>query len=498
MRPMNIIVVGDSMLDRYYEGAVTRISPEASCPVVDVDDIYDVPGGAANVAMNLAALGVKCDLVTVLGGDEHDSGAEKLRDWFGDESKISLWTYHLKEYQTPIKTRICSTDGRQLLRYDVQDNRPFNDARATSAVFNKVSDLLLKAVQGDKPSALVLSDYGKGVLRDPQMVHALLEMAQISGVPTIVDPKGKNFDKYRAAYLLKPNLKEARRVTRGEGPEECAVQLMRQYRTTMRGVLVTAGRDGMVLAHARGDAIVPEQVPAFPPHTFCNSCGAGDTVTAILATQIACRPDEYDFAWYRFRMAAKMASIGASAVVTKPGTAVLHEWEYEAALSEQCVTPPLKSVDLETAVAVIETSKTYGEEVVFVNGCFDGLHPGHLHLLQEARRMGDTLVVAVNSDESVKRLKGDKRPLIPCEHRVKMLEALQCVDLVIVFDEDTPEKVIKAVKPDLLVKGEEYYSEDLSTIPGAEFVVENGRGVLFVSMLKGYSTTKLEEKAQDG
>jgi D-beta-D-heptose 7-phosphate kinase / D-beta-D-heptose 1-phosphate adenosyltransferase len=209
---------------------------------------------------------------------------------------------------------------------------------------------------------------------------------------------------------------------------------------------------------------------------------------------LACTEDEYPVLKHSFKFAVKCASVAAGVVVGAPGTAVITNWAYQAALAEFNVIPPDKSAELETIVAVVDNAKKNGELIVFTPGCFDNLHPGHVHLLQAARQKGDVLIVGLNSDASVKRLKGDKRPLIPCVQRIKMLEALSCVDLIVVFDEDTPEKLIRIIKPDLLVKGYEYYTENLSQLPGAQFVIENGRGVLFVKMLEGYSTTKLEAK----
>jgi D-beta-D-heptose 7-phosphate kinase/D-beta-D-heptose 1-phosphate adenosyltransferase len=497
MRDINVIVVGDSMLDRYYEGAVNRISPEAPCPIVDVATYLELPGGAANVAMNLAALDVPCTLITVLGGQDNDEGAAGLRHWFEQEERVTPHVYHLKNFRTPIKTRICSGNGQQLLRLDQQDIRPFSDAAAINAIWHRYEALVHKAGRGKKPSVVILSDYGKGVLRDSDLVRGMLDLAQILKIPTIIDPKDRNLARYTPATIIKPNLREAQDASGGDTADDCAERIMKELHPALQCAVVTDGINGMVLATHDEREVNLEAVPAYPPRPLVNSVGAGDTVTAVLAMHMACMPDEYDDVKFNFRQALKAASIAAGVVVNKPGTATIKQWEFEAALSEYHMLPPTKYGNLDVAQTVVEHAHDNGEEVVLANGCFDQLHPGHLHLLQEARRRGDLLVVAVNSDESVRRLKGPSRPLIKQDQRIQMLEALDCVDLVVVFDEDTPEKLIRQLKPDLLAKGHEYYTDDLSTVPGAKFIIENGGGIVFVKMLEGYSTTTQAIKARD-
>jgi D-beta-D-heptose 7-phosphate kinase/D-beta-D-heptose 1-phosphate adenosyltransferase len=497
MREINAIVVGDSCLDRYFIGSVNRISPDAPCPIVDVNDFIEVPGGAANVAMNLSTLGAGCDLVTVLGGDDDDEGTTGLHNWFSNTDNVKLWTYHLKGFQTPIKTRICTLTGQQLLRFDIQSPKPCSDARARNALMNRLQSLIEAAIRSGKPSVVVLSDYGKGVFADDEFVKTLLEMAYIYKVPTIVDPKSTNLRRYSPVCLIKPNLKEAQAATGGTTARECAERLLQDLSPSAEGVLVTAGIDGMILATMMDGKPLIRQIPAYPPHLFCNPCGAGDTVTAVLATQLASVPGDYAKAKFSFRAAAKAASIGAGIVVEKAGTALLHDWEFEAGLADNGAIPQAKVADMEAAVAIIASARGNGEVIALANGCFDQLHPGHVHLLSEGKRLSDMLIVALNSDESVRALKGEGRPIIPCDERIKMLEALQCVDLIIVFDENTPEKLIRMLKPDLLIKGEEYIKQATADIPGAEFVIENGEGVVFVTMLEGYSTTSQIEKSRD-
>lgn len=497
MREMNVIVVGDAMIDRYYEGSVTRLSPEAPCPIVDVNGFMEVPGGAANVALNVASLGVPCDFVTVLGGAEDDEGAEGLRTWMNQERNVRLHSYHFKGFRTPIKSRVCSAGGQQLVRFDQQDARPFTDAGAANAIYNRVEALMRKARHSGKPSILVLSDYGKGIFNDDDVLQGLLKVAQIMRIPVLVDPASSHLKRYLPATLIKPNLVRAQLASGRATAEDCAEQLLHEFYPSVQGILVTAGMEGMRLAVPSEGAVRVETIPAYPPQQFCNPVGAGDVVTAVLAINLACRGRDYAEIRHSFRHAAKLASIGAGAVVRHAGTAVLQLWDYEAALAEYCVEPPNKLASLEAAMMVVEDAKQSGDRVVFTNGCFDQLHPGHLHLLQEARRMGDVLIVAVNNDETVTKLKGPGRPLVPCKQRVRMLQALSCVDLVLVFDEDTPEKLIRMLKPHLLVKGDEYFTEDVASIPGAEFVIQNGLGVVFVKMLEGYSTTTAITKAGD-
>jgi D-beta-D-heptose 7-phosphate kinase/D-beta-D-heptose 1-phosphate adenosyltransferase len=447
--------------------------------------------------MNLAALGIECDLVTVLGGDDNDEGTEILREWFNDEPQIRPHVYHQKEYRTPIKGRICTDNGQQLIRFDFENELIYSDASVNNAVWNTTEALLKRASKNKKPSVLILSDYGKGIFSDSMLVRSLLELAQILHIPTIVDPKDPNLARYLPATLIKPNLQEAMTASGGVGPMECAQRLIRELAPRAQAVLVTAGFEGMVLATNTANGPRIRAIPPYPEQQFCNPCGAGDTVTAVLGMQMACTPDQYHDCKHSIQFAAKCASIAAGVVIKNSGTAIIHDWEYRAALVDQCISKPNKMISAVEAETIINMSRQSGGEIVFANGCFDGLHPGHIHLLQEARRMGDMLIVGVNSDASVKRLKGKNRPVITCEQRVKMLEALSCVDVVIVFEEDTPEVLIHQLKPDLLVKGQEYFTEEIEKIPGAKFVIENGHGVIFVKMLDGYSTTNQLAKRTD-
>ncbi len=493
----NFIVVGDSMLDRYYEGPANRISPEASCPIVDVNSVMQLPGGAANVAMNLAALGHTVDLVTVLGGQDGDEGAEGLRGWFEQIKEIRTHIYHFGGCRTPIKNRVNDHNGVQLLRFDQQDSKPFWDKTVNSAILLKVEDLLVKAHESGEPSVLVLSDYGNGVLLSDELVVQLLGISRDLHIPSLVDPKSADLRRYRGATIVKPNLHEAREAV---GPAadnddagKCAATLLQELHPDVDSVVVTSGSDGICIAMHDGQDILVECVPAYPARQFFNAVGAGDTVTALLAESICCKVDYYNSAHLLLRDDLIRASVGAGVVTGKPNTAVLSLWELDEALADIGVIAPSKSTDTDGLANVIEEARDRGEEIVFANGCFDMLHPGHIHFLTEAKKIGGMLIVGVNSDDSVTKCKGQGRPLIPLDLRIKALEALSCVDAVIPFDEDTPEELIRKLKPDWLLKGDEYFDPDgnVDAIPGARFVLANGRGVRFVKMLDGYSTTKL-------
>lgn len=497
---MNFIVVGDAMLDRYYEGPVARISPEASCPLVDIQTVMLIPGGAANVASNLVALEHRVHFVTVLGGRDDDEGAAALRNWFEGCTDISLHAYHFSGFRTPIKNRVCDSNGTQLLRFDQEDHKPFWDKAVNAAIIKETEELLRRMHDSKKPTVLILSDYAKGVLVDDEVVGKILAIARDLSIPSIVDPKALDFRRYYGATILKPNRAEAQAVlgpdALGMSPMKCAMSLLETLHPAIDAVVVTAGAAGLCLASHSGKDFYMEYAPAYPARQFYNAVGAGDTVTALLAEAICCTSDDYPHIHQLDREQLLRVSIGAGVVTGKPNTAILSRDELLNAMEDYGVIEPHKITTVDKTAEMIEEARGDGEEIILANGCFDMLHPGHLHLLKEAKSIGGLLVVAVNDDDSVTRCKGPGRPLIPLEERAKALEALECVDAVVAFKEDTPEEVIRKLKPDWLVKGAEYYNPEGSPedIPGAAYVIQNGRGVRFISMLGNYSTSRLLNK----
>ena len=420
-----VLVVGDVMLDRYWHGGTSRISPEAPVPVVKVEQIEDRPGGAANVALNIAALGAPASLVGVTGDDEAaDSLANSLRG-----AGVRALFQRIAHQPTIVKLRVMSRH-QQLLRIDFEE--PFaTDALALSA---QVDELL----EGIK--VLVLSDYGKGALKNHQM---LIQAAKARNIPVLADPKGKDFSIYRGASLITPNLSEFEAIVGGCADEHELVTkgaaLMADL--DLGALLVTRGEHGMTLLRPGHPAM---HLPARAREVF-DVTGAGDTVISTLAASIAAG-EELPHAvapgqpggGHRSRQARHTAAISAPE---------LRRAIQRSEGSERGV------LSLEQLLLAIDDARAHHESIVFTNGCFDILHAGHVTYLEQARAQGDRLIVAVNDDASVSRLKGPGRPINSVDRRMAVLAGLGAVDWVISFPEATPENLLAQVKPDVLVKG---------------------------------------------
>lgn len=492
--PDTIVVIGDAILDRYYEGTVTDISQEAPVPKLDTEVIYDVPGGAANVAKMLVALGNKVHFVTLLGGNEDDMTASSLQERLETAPYVvTVHAYNDPNYRTPLKNRLVDAFGKHIARFDVERDNYEMSKKVRGLLVDEVIGLLNKK-RGNAPvSCLVLSDYGKGVLSSDIAVKEILGEASRLKIPVVVDPKHKDLSRYTPATIITPNLFEAQlAVGAPDDSIESAARLMDKVRNAkVQGVLVKDGQDGGVLAQVRKDnSIRARTIPAYPAREVFDGTGAGDVITAVLAHELKCTPEEYDDLWFDLDDACRRASIAAGEAVSTVGTSFIDITNYEQALADNGRLPQIKLCSLDVLKGIVESSRNAGERIVFTNGCFDMLHPGHVKLLQTARSMGDMLVVGMNSDASVARLKGKARPFIPEEHRAKMLEAVECVDVVVIFDEDTPERLIQEITPDVLVKGSEWQN-DMKKIAGAMYVLESGGSVAFVEQLEDYSTTKL-------
>ncbi|QKE64660.1 bifunctional D-glycero-beta-D-manno-heptose-7-phosphate kinase/D-glycero-beta-D-manno-heptose 1-phosphate adenylyltransferase HldE [Aquipseudomonas campi] len=457
-----VLVVGDVMLDRYWHGGTSRISPEAPVPVVKVEQIEDRPGGAANVALNIAALGAPALLVGVTGRDE---AAHSLTDSL-HAAGVQAHFQRIDEQPTIVKLRVMSRH-QQLLRMDFEE--PFNtDAEALAAEV----DALLDGVK-----VLVLSDYGKGALKNHQ---ALVQLARGKGIPVLADPKGKDFSIYRGASLITPNLSEFEAIV-GHCADEAELvsrgaKLMLELE--LGALLVTRGEHGMTLLRPDHG---PLHLPARAREVF-DVTGAGDTVISTLAASLA--------AGEELPHAVALANLAAGIVVGKLGTAAISAPELRRAVqreqgSERGV------VSLEQLLVVIEDARAHGEKIVFTNGCFDILHAGHVTYLEQARAQGDRLVLAVNDDASVSRLKGPGRPINAVDRRMAVLAGLGAVDWVVSFSEDTPENLLRAVKPDILVKGGDYGIEG---VVGADIVRAYGGEVRVLGLVENSSTTAIVEK----
>ena len=460
-----VLVVGDVMLDRYWHGGTSRISPEAPVPVVRVDQIEDRPGGAANVALNIAALGSRALLVGVTGVDEAaDSLSDSLRG-VGVETHFQ----RLDEQPTIVKLRVMSRH-QQLLRMDFEE--PFD---TDSVALAREVEQLLAGVK-----VLVLSDYGKGALQNHQ---ALIQLARARGIAVLADPKGKDFSIYRGASLITPNLHEFETIVGGCVDEAELVskgaRLMRELE--LGALLVTRGEHGMTLLRPEH---APLHLPARAREVF-DVTGAGDTVISTLAASIA--------AGEELPNAVALANLAAGIVVGKLGTAAISAPELRRAVqreegSERGV------LSLDQLLIAIEDARAHGERIVFTNGCFDILHAGHVTYLEQARAQGDRLIVAINDDASVSRLKGPGRPINAVDRRMAVLAGLGAVDWVVSFSEDTPERLLKQVQPDVLVKGGDY---GVDQVVGADIVQAYGGEVRVLGLVENSSTTAIVEKIRN-
>ena len=459
------LVVGDAMLDRYVYGDVERISPEAPIPVFLEKRETAMAGGAGNVARNLVAVGVSAAFASVVGDDAAGRELQALlADMEGSRIHLQVAPGHV----TTIKTRYVA-GHQQLLRADRE--RAGGISGATQQALAAEAERLTSTVD-----VLVLSDYGKGVL-SPEANATLIAAAARRGLKIVVDPKGSDFSRYRGAYLVTPNRRELQ-LASGLTCEtsEQIVQAARQLMATcgIANMLVTRSADGMTLVTG-GDAT---HLSAEAREVFDVS-GAGDTVVAMMAAAIGAGLPLLD--------AARLANVAAGIVVGKVGTAVAFRGEIADALhAGELLRGERKLASLDVALDHVARWRRQGLRVGFTNGCFDLLHPGHLHLLEQARGACDRLVVAINSDASVRRLKGPERPVQSEAARAAVLGALAMVDLVVLFSDDTPIKLIESMRPDVLIKGADY---TVATVVGGAFVQSYGGKVLLAELAPGHSTT---------
>jgi D-beta-D-heptose 7-phosphate kinase/D-beta-D-heptose 1-phosphate adenosyltransferase len=469
-----ILVVGDLMLDCYYWGEVSRISPEAPVPVVKVNGKSFSLGGAGNVAANLAGLGCPVTVVGLIGAD---AAAQSLK---AQLAALTIEDGCLVDGNRPTttKTRIMASK-QQLVRLDEEDGRAI-DARSAEALLDRI-DGLLPSVK-----AVILSDYGKGMFDTADCIQAIIRSCRRAKIPVFIDPKGRNWERYAGASCITPNTAELEAVSAAPVKADddlVPVAHALRRRLSLDWLLVTRGPRGMALF---GEEAQPMMIPARAREVFDVS-GAGDTVIATLAACVA--------AGMPFDQAAAIANTAAGIVVGKLGTQPVRLQELERDLAEAWRREPAsalwKVADGREAVARIFHWRQAEQRIVFTNGCFDLLHPGHVSLLHQARQLGDRLVVGLNTDASIRRLKGDQRPILPGQDRAAILSALEDVDLVVFFDEDTPLALIEELKPDILVKGADYRIED---VVGRAIVEAYGGQVRLVEILKGHSTTAIARK----
>ncbi len=464
-----VLVAGDLMLDRYWQGPTSRISPEAPVPVVNIknSDLEARAGGAGNVAINIAALGAAVTLNGLAGDDESGRLMCQQLEAGGVHCDFPLSS----KFQTITKLRVLSRH-QQLLRLDFEE--PLQDF-VDDALLARFSAALAQS------NAVVLSDYAKGTLIQ---VQAMIQVARSMGKPVLIDPKGSEMEKYRGATLLTPNLSEFEAVVGHCATDEALVEKGCQLRDELEleALLITRSEKGMCLLQVGHE---PLHLPTLAREVF-DVTGAGDTVISTLAAALA--------AGQPMAEATALANLAAGIVVGKLGTATVSVDELRMAIQadEQTETTiATGQLDEDALRHAVQHAKDLGERIVMTNGCFDLLHAGHVAYLEQAREQGDRLIVAVNSDESVARLKGDSRPIVPLEQRMVVLAALRSVDWVVSFAEDTPERLICNVLPDILVKGGDYKVEQIA---GHQCVQGNGGEVRVLHFEEGCSTSGIVER----
>jgi len=472
-----VLCIGDLMLDEFVYGEVSRISPEAPTPVIACKRSELMVGGAGNVARNLVALGTRCIFVGVVGDD---ATGLALSDTLNAEPLVEARLVVDGARQTTRKVRFVSEHfSTHLLRADWELAAPVDAASEEAIVAHALAAL-------PHAGAVVLSDYAKGALT-PRVIRAVIQAAGDAGKSVIVDPKGRDYSIYHGATMITPNrqeLADATHRTATTDDEIAAAAAELRKALSAQAVLVTRSEAGMTLVHDGASV----HVPAYPVRVRDVS-GAGDTVVAIIAAMLALRAD--------FESAMRAANAGAAVVVGKRGTATVSVAELRARILPASTLAPEEKIVFDWAMLDehLGAWKSQGLRVGFTNGCFDLLHPGHVRLLAAARAACDRLVLGLNSDSSVRRLKGEGRPVQPVGARAEVLAALEAVDLVVVFEEDTPLKLIERVKPTVLVKGGDYTRE---TVVGHEIVEALGGEIILIDLVPGHSTTAMVERSRKG
>lgn len=459
----SVLVIGDVMLDRYWFGETARISPEAPVPVLKVKQSDERPGGAGNVALNIAALGAKVTLIGIAGKDD---AARMLSDQL-TAANVAHDIQQINNIPTITKLRVISRH-QQLLRLDFEEKFP---------AFNPI--LLIESYKKhlSQCNLVILSDYNKGTLSCTQ---DLIKLAKEAGVTVLVDPKGKDFAIYHGADVITPNFHEFEAImgpcTNEHDMVEKGQQLLNQF--DIQTLLLTRGENGMTLIRKGLDEV---HLPAHAREVF-DVTGAGDTVIGVLGASIAAGADLAE--------AMANANLAASLVVSKLGAATVSKTELEVALTGSNA-PSAGIVTEDQLLMAVSEARLKGKKIVFTNGCFDILHAGHVKYLQQAKQMGDYLIVAINDDDSVRRLKGAGRPINSTEHRLSVLAALEAVDWVTSFADDTPERLLRKLQPEILVKGGDY---TVDQVVGSPIVLAYGGDVRVLGVIKNISTTAIIDR----
>ena len=467
LKSARVLVVGDVMIDRYISGSTHRLSPEAPVPVVTPNDKWSIPGGAANVASNIAFLGAQVGLVCALSTDE---GSVELKNVL-DTNGVHLFGIHTTR-SIPIKTRV-RTDLQHIVRIDEEDSSPLN---LDSEVLEIVSNLIETEIY----NIVLVSDYAKGLISD-SLLSTLNDFCRRHNVPVITDPKKDSHHVYNHMYLLKPNVKEAQDLVRSWDEIRTPADLSKlahdvRQKTKAHNVIVTGGSLGCVLSDTDGEHYFPA------PHQLHvrDVSGAGDTFISYIAAALSVGDSP--------SKATGLATLAASVSCSFVGTSPVSRSEVLLAIAESGISSSEKYIEdslLDDITALLP------RPIVFTNGCFDVLHPGHIESLEFARAQGMSLIVACNTDASVKKLKGQNRPLQEFESRVRTLCAISASTIVCALSEDDPESLIKRINPDVLIKGADYEGK---TVVGQDHVLSRGGKVVFSPIISGFSTTAFEQK----
>lgn len=461
-----VLIVGDVMLDRYWHGDVARISPEAPVPVVNIHKIEERVGGAGNVALNISALGGHASILGLVGEDDNAKILENLLE----QAQVENCLLHTPNNPTISKLRVIGRN-QQLIRLDVENSfNQFDEEAFFTAYVSRLADSDL----------VIFSDYGKGTLRQSAK---LIELARKMQKIILVDPKSKDFSIYCGATVITPNLSEFEAVV-GHCNDEAeieakALKLLRQH--DFQAILVTRGACGMSLI-SEGHPTV--HLPTKAREVY-DVTGAGDSVIATLGAAMAVGEDLFQ--------AMVLANAAAGVAVKKLGATAVSVFELRRAMQHQQNDLRARILDEEHLIQQIADARAHGEKIIMTNGCFDILHPGHVIYLEKAKSLGQRLLVAVNDDSSVRRLKGPKRPINKVQERMLVLAALDAVDWVVPFSEDTPERLIKLVTPDILVKGGDYQVHEIA---GADHVLGYGGEVIIIPFEQGFSTSLVLEKIE--
>jgi len=459
----SVLVIGDVMLDRYWFGDTGRISPEAPVPIVTIKQMDERPGGAGNVALNIAALGANVTLMGIVGTDDAAHVLSEQLKATGVTSALQ----QIENIKTITKLRVISRH-QQLIRLDFEEEFPLFD-----------SDVLVEAFKNAllHTDLVILSDYKKGTLVNPQQ---FIDLARAANIPILVDPKGTDFSLYRNANVITPNLKEFETIVGTCKNEHELVEkgqaLLQNF--NIGALLLTRGERGMTLILQAGEE---HHLPAHAREVF-DVTGAGDTVIAVLGAAMAAKATLPE--------AMALANLAAGLVVAKLGAASISPPELQAALTGVAVSTG-GVVNDEQLVLAVNQARIQGKKVVFTNGCFDILHAGHVKYLQQAKQLGDCLIVAINDDASVSRLKGPSRPINKIEQRMAVLASLGVVDWVVSYADDTPRRLLKLIQPETLVKGGDYTPEQ---VVGWEIVLAYGGNVRVLGLTKGVSTTNIIDR----